>query len=140
MGHRSGRSIGDCESKLYLQQRLLTAAGMTSLGSIDVQHGGGIGHMFGVFRSPEGRVFLTSNETAREVTGTGARGAVTQADLDAAVRTMTAEVYHRSGPGDLAGFRFSGARTGSPADADAAVLSIRRASENSMVRRSEDLL
>jgi hypothetical protein len=139
MGHRSGRSIGDCESKLYLQQRLLTAAGMTSLGSIDVQHGGGPGHMFGVFRSPEGRVFLTSNETAREVTHPGG-GPVTQADLDAAVRTMTADVYRRSGPGDLAGFRFSGARTGSPADADAAVLSIRRASENSMVRRSEDLL
>ena len=47
---RAGRYIGDCESKVYMQTRLLTAAGFTSLGSVDVQHGGGIGHMLGVFR------------------------------------------------------------------------------------------
>src|SRR5262245_18078648 len=39
---RSGRYIGDCESKVYMQTRLLTAAGFKSLGSVDVQHAGGI--------------------------------------------------------------------------------------------------
>ena len=37
---RAGRYIGDCESKVYMQTRLLTSAGFKSLGSIDVQHGG----------------------------------------------------------------------------------------------------
>jgi hypothetical protein len=145
IGTRSGRYIGDCESKLYLQQRLLSEAGFTSLGSVDVQPpNGSIGHMLGAFRSPDGRVFVTSNETFREVTGTGRNGQVTQADLDAAIRDLTADVYHvkpnPSGVRDTSGFRFSAARTDPNGGTGAPVTSIRRASENGMMRRTEPLL
>ena len=63
---RAGRYIGDCESKVYMQTRLLTAAGFKSVGSVDVQHGGGIGHMLGVFKAPDGTTWVTSNEDFRQ--------------------------------------------------------------------------
>ncbi len=66
-GTRAGRYVGDCESKLYTQTRLLTAAGFKSVGSVDVQHGGGIGHMLGVFKAPDGTTWVTSNEDFRQV-------------------------------------------------------------------------
>jgi hypothetical protein len=39
---RAGRYIGDCESKVYMQTRLRTAARFTSIGSVDVQHPSGM--------------------------------------------------------------------------------------------------
>lgn len=141
-GTRSGRAIGDCQSKAYMQTRLLTEAGFTSLGSVDVQGGGGA-HMFGAFRSPDGRTFVTSNETFREVHGTGANGAVTQADLDAVVRDMTADVFHvrpnAQGVRDTSSFTFSYARTDPSAGANAGVASIRAAVENRMLHRSQPI-
>lgn len=143
-GDRSGRHIGDCESKVYLQTRLLTEAGFTSLGSIDVQpDGGGMGHMFGVFRSGN-RVFVTSNEGFQEVRGSGANGAVTQADLDSTVRSMTADVYHvrpnAQGIRDTSAYRISMARTDPPGGTAQGVASIRAATENGMIRRNQPLL
>ncbi|MBK6687736.1 MAG: hypothetical protein IPG45_24895 [Deltaproteobacteria bacterium] len=142
-GTRSGRAIGDCQSKAYLQTRLLTEAGFTSLGSVDVQGGGGA-HMFGAFRSPDGRTFVTSNETFREVNGTGTNGAVTQADLDRVVQDMTADVFHvrpnAQGVRDTSSFTFSSARTDPAAGANAGVASIRAAVENRMLHRSQPIL
>ena len=116
---RAGRYIGDCESKVYMQTRLLTAAGFKSLGSVDVQHGGGIGHMFGVFKAPDGTTWVTSNEDFRQVSPSNAKVGVTQADLDATVKQMTGEVYHTQ---DLRGFRFSSAATANlPTTGDPAV-------------------
>ena len=116
---RAGRYIGDCESKVYMQTRLLTAAGFTSLGSVDVQHGGGIGHMLGVFKAPDGTTWVTSNEDFRQVSPSNAKAGVTQADLDATVKQMTGEVYHTQ---DLRGFRFSSAATANlPTTGDPAV-------------------
>ena len=91
---RAGRNIGDCESKAYVQTRLLTEAGFTSLGSVDVQPGNGIGHVYGVFKAPDGTTWVTSNEEFRQVSPSDAKVGVTQADLDTTLRTMTAEVYH----------------------------------------------
>src|SRR5262249_45313442 len=91
---RAGRYIGDCESKVYMQTRLLTAAGFTSVGSVDVQHGSGIGHMFGVFKAPDGSTWVTSNEDFRQVTPSNAKTGVTQADLDATLQKMTSDLYH----------------------------------------------
>ncbi len=105
---RAGRYIGDCESKVYMQTRLLTSAGFKSLGSVDVQHAGGIGHMFGVFKAPDGTTWVTSNEDFRQVSPSNAKTGVTQADLDATVKKMTGELYHTQ---DLRGFRFSSAAT-----------------------------
>lgn len=139
-GARAGRNIGDCESKLYLQTRLLTEAGLTSIGSIDVQppHGvGGFGHMFGVFRAQDGSVWVTSNEQYRQVQGTGPKGAVTQADLDKTVKGWTAEIYHVR---DASKFTLSAAATSKLSGPDAAVDSIRRSVELKAMGRSETLL
>ncbi|HEU5297190.1 MAG TPA: hypothetical protein VFU71_20585, partial [Burkholderiaceae bacterium] len=91
-GTRAGRYIGDCESKVYLQTRLLSEAGFKSLGSVDVQHGTS-GHMFGVFKAPDGTVWVTSNEEFRQVRPSDAKKGVTQADLDDTLKQMTAELY-----------------------------------------------
>jgi hypothetical protein len=135
---RAGRYIGDCESKVYMQTRLLTAAGFKSLGSVDVQHGGGIGHMLGVFKAPDGTTWVTSNEDFRQVTPSNAKVGVTQADLDATLKTVTGEVYHTQ---DLRGFRFSSAATANlPTTGDPAVDSIRHSTEMGMMRRTEVLI
>jgi hypothetical protein len=135
---RAGRYIGDCESKVYMQTRLLTAAGFTSLGSVDVQHGGGIGHMLGVFKAPDGTTWVTSNEDFRQVSPSNAKVGVTQADLDATVKQMTGEVYHTQ---DLRGFRFSSAATANlPSAGDPAVDSIRRSTELDVMRQTEPLI
>jgi hypothetical protein len=135
---RAGRYIGDCESKVYMQTRLLTAAGFKSLGSVDVQHGGGIGHMFGVFKAPDGTTWVTSNEDFRQVKPSNAKVGVTQADLDATLKTMTGEVYKTQ---NLTGFRFSSAATANlPATGNQAVDSIRHSSELSMMRQTEALI
>ena len=116
---RAGRYIGDCESKVYMQTRLLTSAGFTSLGSVDVQHAGGTGHMFGVFKAPDGTTWVTSNEDFRQVSPSNAKVGVTQADLDATLKTMTGELYHTQ---NLSGFRFSSAATANlPTTGDPAV-------------------
>jgi hypothetical protein len=135
---RAGRYIGDCESKVYTQTRLLTAAGFKSLGSVDVQHGSGIGHMFGVFKAPDGTTWVTSNEDFRQVNPSNAKVGVTQADLDATLKTMTGEVYKTQ---NLSGFRFSSAATANlPATGNQAVDSIRHSSELSMMRQTEALI
>ena len=135
---RAGRYVGDCESKVYMQTRLLTAAGFTSLGSVDMQHGGGIGHMFGVFKAPEGTTWVTSNEEFRQVSPSNAKAGVTQADLDATLRTMTGQLYHTQ---NLSGFKFSAAATANlPTTGNPPVDSIRRSTELGMMGRSEDLI
>jgi len=135
---RAGRYIGDCESKVYMQTRLLTSAGFKSLGSIDVQHGGGIGHMYGVFKAPDGTTWVTSNEDFRQVNPSNAKTGVTQADLDATVKQMTGELYHTQ---DLRGFRFSSAATAKlPTTGDPAVDSIRHSTELGMMRQTEGLI
>jgi hypothetical protein len=135
---RAGRYIGDCESKVYMQTRLLTAAGFKSLGSVDVQHGGGIGHMLGVFKAPDGTTWVTSNEDFRQVNPSNAKVGVTQADLDATVKQVTSEVYHGQDPN---GFRYSSAATANlPSTGDPAVDSIRRSTELNVMRRSEVLI
>ena len=131
---RAGRYIGDCESKVYMQTRLLTAAAFKSLGSVDVQHGGGIGHMLGVFKAPDGTTWVTSNEDFRQVKPSNAKSGVTQADLDATVKQMTGELYHTQ---DLRGFRFSSAATANlPSTGDPAVNSIRHSTELGMMRQT----
>lgn len=135
---RAGRYIGDCESKVYTQTRLLTAAGFTSLGSVDVQHQGGTGHMFGVFKAPDGTTWVTSNEEFRQVNPSNAKAGVTQADLDATLQKMTGDLYHTK---DLRGFRFSSAATANlPTTGNPAVNSIRRSTELGMMRRTEVLI
>lgn len=135
---RAGRYIGDCESKVYTQTRLLTAAGFTSLGSVDVQHAGGTGHMLGVFKAPDGTTWVTSNEDFRQVSPSNAKVGVTQADLDATLKTVTGEVYHTQ---DLRGFRFSSAATATlPSTGDPAVDSIRHSTELGMMRQTEVLI
>ena len=135
---RAGRYIGDCESKVYVQTRLLTAAGFKSLGSVDVQHAGGIGHMFGVFKAPDGTTWVTSNEDFRQVSPSNAKAGVTQADLDATLKKMTGELYHTQ---NLSGFRFSSAATANlPPTGNQAVDSIRHSTELGMMRQTEVLI
>jgi hypothetical protein len=135
---RAGRYIGDCESKVYMQTRLLTAAGFKSLGSVDVQHGSGIGHMLGVFKAPDGTTWVTSNEDFRQVSPSNAKVGVTQADLDATLKQMTGEVYHTQ---NVSGFKFSSAATANlPTTGDPAVDSIRHSTEMGMMRRTEVLI
>jgi hypothetical protein len=135
---RAGRYVGDCESKVYVQTRLLTAAGFKSLGSVDVQHGNGTGHMFGVFKAPDGTTWVTSNEDFRQVKPSNAKVGVTQADLDTTLKTMTGELYKTQ---NLTGFRFSSAATAKlPTAGDPAVESIRHSSELSMMRQTEALI
>jgi hypothetical protein len=78
-GTRAGRYIGDCESKVYMQTRLLTSAGFKSLASVAVQYARG-GHMLGVFKAPDGTIWVTSNENFRQVSPRNAKAGVTQAD------------------------------------------------------------
>ena len=134
---RAGRYVGDCESKVYMQTRLLTAAGFQSLGSIDVQ-GGRMGHMLGVFKAPDGTTWVTSNEDFRQVNPSNAKVGVTQADLDATVKQVTSEVYRGRDPN---GFRYSSAATANlPSTGDPAVDSIRRSTELGAMHRSEVLI
>jgi hypothetical protein len=143
-GTRAGRYIGDCESKLYVQTRLLTEAGFTSLGSVNVDHGND-GHMLGAFKAPDGTVWITSNEEFVQVKPSDASKGVTQADLDAKVREVTAELYHVEpnfkGELDLSDFKFASAATAnlkgaSPTPAD----SIRRSTELNAMGLSEALI
>lgn len=135
---RAGRYIGDCESKVYMQTRLLTAAGFTSIGSVDVQHASGIGHMFGVFKAPDGTTWVTSNEDFRQVTPSNAKVGVTQADLDATLQKMTSDLYHTP---NANGFRFSSAATANlPAKGNPAIDSIRHSTELAMMHRTEVLI
>ena len=63
---------------------------------------------------------------------------VTQADLDATLKTMTGELYHTQ---NLSGFRFSSAATANlPTTGDPAVDSIRHSTEQGMMRRTEALI
>jgi hypothetical protein len=134
---RAGRYIGDCESKVYVQTRLLTAAGFTSLGTVDVQHKGGPGHMFGVFQAPDGTTWVTSNEGFRQVSPSNAKVGVTQADLDTTLKQMTGELYHTK---SLSGYRFTSAATKNLQTGDPAVDSIRRSSELGMMGKTEALI
>ena len=134
---RAGRYIGDCESKVYVQTRLLTAAGFTSLGTVDVQHKGGPGHMFGVFQAPDGTTWVTSNEGFRQVSPSNTKVGVTQADLDTTLKQMTGEIYHTK---NLSGYRFTSAATANLKTGDPAVDSIRRSTELGMMGKSEALI
>lgn len=145
-GSRSGRYVGDCESKVFVQTRLLAAAGFTSLGSVDVQHGNSSGHMFGVFKAPDGTIWVTSNEEFKQVLPAKAdNGVVTQAQLDHTLRLMTAELYHVEpnfkGDLDLSDFTFAAAATANlhgtgaqPTD------SIRRSTELNQMGATEVLI
>lgn len=135
---RAGRYVGDCESKVYMQTRLLTAAGFKSVGSVSVQHGGGIGHMLGVFKAPDGTTWVTSNEDFRQVKASDPKLGVTQADLDTTLKTMTGEVYKTT---NLSGFRFTSAATAKlPTAKDPGVESIRHSNELDMMRQTEVLI
>jgi len=143
-GARAGRYVGDCESKAYLQTRLLTEAGFTSVGIVDVQRAGGHpGHMFGVFKAPDGTVWVTSNQDFKQVTASDPKKGVTQADLDTTLRTMTAGVYGvkpSKGGFDLHDFKFTAAATANLKSGSVATDSIRRSSEMNMLGRSEPLI
>ena len=144
-GTRAGRHVGDCESKAYLQTRLLTEAGFTSVGTVDVQRAGGhAGHMFGVFKAPDGTVWVTSNQDFKQVTAKDPKKGVTQADLDTTLRTMTAGVYgvkaDSKGVLDLHDFKFTAAATANLKSGSIATDSIRRSSELNMLGRSDPLI
>jgi hypothetical protein len=143
-GMRAGRYIGDCESKVYLQTRLLTSAGFTSLGSVDVQNANDHGHMFGVFKAPDGTVWVTSNEDFRQVKASDPKAGVTQADLDRTLKVLTAEVFHVvpnfKGETDLSDFKFATAATANVGGSNAAVDSIRRSTELNQMGRTEVLI
>jgi hypothetical protein len=144
-GTRAGRHVGDCESKVYLQTRLLTEAGFTSLGSVDVHpKGGGTGHMLGVFKAPDGSVWITSNEEFRQVKPGDAKLGVTQADLDSALKEFTAQVYHiepnYKGELDLSDYTFSAAATANLQSGNAAIDSIRRCTEMLVLGKSDTLI
>jgi hypothetical protein len=120
-----------------VQTRLLTAAGFTSLGSIDVQPGNGIGHMLGAFKAPDGTTWVTSNEEFRQVIPSDPKVGVTQADLEATRDAVTADLYHVQ---NVNGFKFSAAATANLTTGNPAVDSIRRSTENGMMGRNEDLI
>jgi hypothetical protein len=139
IGKHGARYIGDCESKLYLQTRLLTQAGFTSLGSVDAQRTtGGTGHMLGVFKAPDGSVWVTSNEDFARVRGSGPKGEVTERDVDATVRKLTAEVWDLS-PNDPT-MSFASAATRNQTGANAATDTLRRATELRELERNEPLI
>lgn len=145
-GSHAGANVGDCESKVFVQTRLLTAAGFTPLGSVDVQHGTDSGHMFGVFKAPDGTIWITSNEEFKQVMPAVAdNGVVTQAQLDYTLRLMTAELYHvepgfRGGP-DLSDFTFASAATAKlPGSSPQPTDSIRRSTELNQMGTSEVLI
>lgn len=140
-GQRAGRYVGDCESKVFVQTRLLTAAGFTSLGSVDVQHEKN-GHMFGVFKDPAGKIWVTSNEEFKQVVPAKSdNGVVTQAHLDYTLMNMTAELYHVEVIRDkLEGFNFSSAATANQKTPNPATDTIRRSSELNMMGKTEPLI
>lgn len=141
-GKHAGRHIGDCESKVFLQTRLLTAAGLTSLGSVNVEHGDN-GHMFGVFKSHDGTIWITSNEEFKKVMPAKAdNGKVTQEHLDYTLRNMTAEVYgvQPNYKGEFDGIKIGSAATANTKGANAAVESIRRSTEMTSTGRTEVLI
>ncbi len=141
-GKRAGRHIGDCESKVYLQTRLLTAAGLTSLGSVNVEHANS-GHMFGVFKAGDGTIWITSNEEFKQVMPAKAdNGKVTQEHLDYTLRNMTAEIYgvQPNYRGEFDGIKIGSAATANLKGANAAVDSIRRSTEMTRMDRTEALI
>lgn len=144
-GTRAGRYVGDCESKAFLQTRLLTEAGFTSVGTVDVQRAGGHpGHMFGVLKAPDGTVWVTSNQDFKQVAPADPKKGVTQADLDVTLRSMTAGVYgvkpDSRGVFDLHDFKFTAAATANLKSGSVPTDSIRRSSEMNMLGRSETLI
>ncbi len=141
-GARAGRHVGDCESKVFVQTRLLTAAGLTSLGSVNVEHGNS-GHMFGVFKARDGTIWITSNEEFKQVMPAVAdKGVVTQEHLDYTLRNMTAEVYgvQPNYKGEFDGIRIGSAATANLKGADVAIDSIRRSTEMTMMGLTEALI
>jgi hypothetical protein len=141
IGRNGARLVGDCESKLYLQTRLLTAAGFTSLGSVDVQPPSGNGHMLGVFKAPDGSVWVTSNQDFSRVHGSGPGGSVTQIDVEGALRDVTADTYQIApdarGQRDTSRFVLSMAATANQSGPNAATDTPRRATEMNRLGRSE---
>lgn len=131
-GTRAGRTIGDCENKAYLYNRLLSSAGWTPVGAVNVQHGRS-GHQLGVLRAPGGEVFVTSNQDNYRVQGTGPNGQVTQADLHGVSEQAIRDVYNRP-TGSLDGFDFYYGREVSTPGAEPGTEALRRASENRSMR------
>jgi hypothetical protein len=128
---------------VFVQTRALVAAGFTSLGSVDVQRGANSGHMFGVFKAPDGTIWVTSNEDFKQVMPAKAdNGVVTQEHLDYTLRNMTAEVYkvEVDSRGKLEGFTFATAATAKQSGPDAAIDTIRRSTELNRMGRTETLL
>jgi hypothetical protein len=141
-GSRAGRHVGDCESKVFVQTRLLTAAGFTSLGSVNVEHGDS-GHMFGVLKARDGTIWITSNEEFKQVMPAKAdNGVVTQEHLDYTLRNMTAEVYgvQPNYKGEFDGIKIGAAATAKLKGADPAIDSIRRSTEMTMMGKTEALI
>jgi hypothetical protein len=142
IGKRAGRHVGDCESKVFVQTKLLTAAGFTSLGSVNVEHKDS-GHMFGVFKARDGTIWITSNEEFKRVMPAVAdKGVVTQEHLEYTLRNMTAEVYgvQPNYKGEFDGIKIGAAATANLKGADAAIDSIRRSTEMTMMDKTEALI
>jgi hypothetical protein len=100
--------------------------------------------MFGVFKAPDGTVWVTSNEDFRQVKGSDPKAGVTQADLDRTLKVLTAEVFHVEpnfkGETDLSDFKFATAATANVGGSNAAVDSIRRSTELNQMGRTEVLI
>ncbi len=131
MGTRAGRHVGDCESKLYLQNQLLEAAGFTPLGTVDVDHGES-GHVLGVLRAPDASVWVTSNAESTAARGTGPDGAVTETDIERAAHAATRATYGLGESGSLADFDFAYGAQPMDATGEPGVEGARRAAENHM--------
>ena len=100
--------------------------------------GGGIGHMLGVFKAPDGTIWVTSNEDFHQVNERY------QGRRDAGRPRRNGEAGDQRDvprPGYRAGSRFSSAATANlPSTGDPAVDSIRRSTEMGVMRRSEVLI
>lgn len=130
-GTRAGRHVGDCESKLYLQNQLLEAAGFEPLGAVDVDHGSS-GHVMGVLRAPDDSVWITSNAESFAVRGSGRDGAVTEGDIERAAHDATRATYGLGPTGSMEAFDFAYGREPADSTAEPGVEGARRASENHM--------
>ena len=112
--------------------------------AVNVQPPAGTGHMLGVFKAPDGSVWVTSNENFSRVRGTGPGGAVTHIDLDGALRDVAADVYHVApdarGQRDTSRFTFAAAATRNLPGPNAATDTLRRATELTRLGRSEVLV
>ena len=100
------------------------------------------GHMFGVFKDPGGKIWVTSNEDFQQVVPAKSdNGVVTQEHLDYTLTNMTADLYHvETSRGELEGFNFSSAATANQKAPNPATDTIRRSTELNMMGKTEALI